>query len=169
MIHYPFATQTPVRKAQLGLALAVLLGAGITGGVLATTGGADPSQATVSAPSAISDSQTATQDAEQMSNVYSNVTKSAAKEMTFANIQSAANAGATVNSPEASSSKVWVVAISGTVHPQFDVTGQTFSWGVEVFDASTGQSVAEFAGPSGGWPSYFDALPDLSASSTSSS
>jgi hypothetical protein len=53
---------------------------------------------------------------------------------------------------------IWAVAVSGEIRPQF-ARGQTFSWGVYVIDAQTGDINGLNAGREN-WPPYFDALPD---------
>ena len=153
-------------KVGLGMAVSVVLGAGISCGLLVMEGGADTNGST-SAPAALRNARSAVQVAEQTSYV-SNVTRVQAKETTFADLESGAfSAGGVVNSPEAATSDVWVVALAGTVHPTFDESDQSFSWGVEVFDAGSGRSIAAFAGSNGSWPPYFDNLPDISRTAAS--
>jgi hypothetical protein len=88
----------------------------------------------------------------------------AAKLTTFEGLLALANPGALVpGSPESGSDRVWVVAVSATVHPSMGRTREKKdTWAVSVIDQRTGEEVEFTAGATGNWPPFFDALPDLS-------
>jgi hypothetical protein len=56
--------------------------------------------------------------------------------------------------------RVWVVAISGDITPQFG-QGDSFAWAVMVYDATTGAPITMQAGSRTAWPPYFDPIQDL--------
>ena len=68
---------------------------------------------------------------------------------------------------ETPTAEIWVVAVSGKILPEFDVSnGVTFAWAVYLYDAHTGNPESALAGPGSlgpqtTWPPFFDALPDL--------
>lgn len=154
-------TRAPLNKRQ-GLSRRSLLGAAIGVIVLAIALTATLLLEQPSAVQAIPTSQIAIRDAEHVPGVFSNVTRASAKEMTLGQFKSAAITADQVKSTVADTALVWVVAVAGTVHPQFDLLDSKFTWGVVVFDAQTGHDVALLAGSQGTWPPYFDALPDVS-------
>lgn len=62
------------------------------------------------------------------------------------------------------SSEIWVVAVSGKIAPEFNVSqnGLTAPWAIYVYDADTGLADAVQLGGPSSWPSFFDSIPDLS-------
>jgi hypothetical protein len=56
--------------------------------------------------------------------------------------------------------RVWVVAISGDITPQFG-KGDSFAWAVIVYDATTGAPITMQAGSRTARPPYFDPIQDL--------
>ncbi len=97
---------------------------------------------------------------------FQGVTRAGAKLTTWSNFVSSSaifNQGgpeSTLQQPGTES--VWVVAIAGTVVPEFG-NGHTYPWGVIVYDANTNAVLTMMAGPSGTWPSWFDAMPGNSS------
>lgn len=61
------------------------------------------------------------------------------------------------NLPSAAT-QVWVVAVSGQYVPTH-TKGETYAWGVMVFDAATGKWIRTDADNAGSWPAFFDLLP----------
>jgi len=77
---------------------------------------------------------------------------------TFAGVQHAEGSGDMVREI-APTTTVWVVSASGQYRPAF-AHGAVFPWGVVVIDATSGQPIASFSGPSGTWPAFFDRIVD---------
>jgi hypothetical protein len=61
------------------------------------------------------------------------------------------------NQPDPAS-EVWVVAVAGQYVPTH-TKGETYAWGVMVFDAATGKWIRTDADNVGSWPAFFDLLP----------
>ena len=57
------------------------------------------------------------------------------------------------------SSEVWVVAVAGQVAPA-RAQGETYPWGVLVYDRNRGTLLHRSAYEQGSWPPYFDGLPN---------
>jgi hypothetical protein len=114
----------------------------------------------------VTSAQQAVTLAEQAIGNTAAVTRSAAKLTTWGQAISAANpSGSAPGSPETSSDKVWVVAFAGSFEDTLSlVPTPPDKWEVELIDQQTGEGMAVFAAPTGNWPPYFDALPDLSSS-----
>ena len=55
---------------------------------------------------------------------------------------------------------VWLVAVAGELRPDRALSSPPRSWGVYVYDATSGDTLASDLGSNGGWPPYFDGLPD---------
>jgi len=77
---------------------------------------------------------------------------------TFAALQAAEGSGDVVKEI-APTTLVWVVSSGGEFRPAFG-HGDVYPWGVVVLDATTGQPIASFAGPTGSWPAFFDRIVD---------
>ena len=96
------------------------------------------------------------------------ITRIAAKLMTFGQLVDGASPNVILG-PGAGVSltaRVWVVAVSATVHPGLGLSVQKpDTWAVIPIDQQTGTGHAFMAGRDGNWPPYFYALPDLSHAS----
>ena len=94
------------------------------------------------------------------------VTRSAAKLTTWGAALAASSPGASVpGSPEALTSKVWVVAFSVKYWPPFGLTVRPPDhWVAYVLDEKTGSNPESMSGPAT-WPPFFDSLRDLSSTS----
>jgi hypothetical protein len=102
------------------------------------------------------------------------VSRMAAKLTTWSTLQTVAQPTEPdlhVPTGETPTAEIWVVAVSGKILPEFDVSnGVTFAWAVYIYDAHTGNPESTLAGlgslgPQTTWPPFFDALPDLSSPS----
>jgi len=82
------------------------------------------------------------------------VDRMAAKRMRWSDFENVAHTG----NLQVDDRMIWAVAVSGEIQPQF-ARGQTFSWGVYVIDAQTGDINGLSAGREN-WPPFFDVLPD---------
>lgn len=89
-----------------------------------------------------------------MSGEILRVDRIAAKRMRWSDFENLAHTG----NLQVDNRVIWAVAVAGEIRPQF-ARGQTFSWGVYVIDAQTGDINGLNAGGEN-WPPYFDALPD---------
>jgi hypothetical protein len=95
------------------------------------------------------------------------VTRTAAKLTTYRRVLAAEPTSLHLGiGREALSSRVWVVAIAGTVRPgsTFGLVPEHYTWEAVFIDQRTRKAVGSVAGSTGDWPPFFNALPDLSRS-----
>jgi hypothetical protein len=57
---------------------------------------------------------------------------------------------------------VWVVSAAGEFVPAH--SGESYSWGVIVFNALTGEWLFTEASSQSSWPAFFDTLPNITKS-----
>ncbi len=103
-----------------------------------------------------------------MTSINSSITSMSARETTWGTLVSVDPLLQGSASQVPLSTHIWIVAVTGTIHPQFAPPGTTKDWAIYRFDATTGLALGMEAGM-GSLPGFLPSIPNIATAGGTSS